>query len=786
MVSLRFAATAVTSALLLIGPSVAHSMKRDPVDYASLVENPVIKTPSHRVHSHSSFDLTFTLHNGQQKFRLQLEPNLDILHDSFEVTHLGKDGKVHRKRKIDRADHKVYKGDVYIERTGHTGWANAGWARIVVHRDGLQPLFEGTFRVDGDHHHVQTGDHYQQLKHDDDPFMDDDPNLMVVWRDSDIQSWAKKHPELKRSASTGHSCHADSLDFNTKFHELRDEAHDFGTVSPRALFGRQSIDGGSSGGNGAGVNLADTIGSVDGCPTTRKVALVGIATDCTYTKAFNGSEDALRKNIIQQVNSASQVYEASFNISLAIKNLYISPQDCPGTASSSAPWNVGCSDDVTLGDRLSLFSKWRGQSEDSNAYWTLFSTCNTDSAVGLAWLGQVCRAGSSEGSDGTGKNETIAAANVVVRTSAEWQVFAHETGHTFGAVHDCTGDACPAAQGRQSCCPLSRSACDANGRFLMNPSAADRISTFSPCSIGNICSGFKRNIKSDCLTDNKNVETFVGSQCGNGIVESGEDCDCGGEIGCGANSCCDANTCKFKTGAVCDPTNEDCCTSSCQFASAGVVCRASTGDCDPQETCAGDSPTCPTDQHTPDGDSCGSNGNLKCASGQCTSRDLQCKNMFGNMTSDSDTTKACSSSGCLLSCKSPDFGFNTCANLNQNFLDGTSCSGGGKCHNGNCEGASAVREIGDWFSDHKAIAIPVGAVIGGLILLAILSCIISCCRRRRRPKQQPQMASTWPQQYSRGANPNIPPPPPGYYNPVQGQGNQGQNQWQRGRSMRYA
>jgi len=111
------------------------------------------------------------------------------------------------------------------------------------------------------------------------------------------------------------------------------------------------------------------------------------------------------------VNDASQVYESSFNITLGIQNLTISDGSCPGSPSETAPWNQKCSNDVDLSDRLNLFSAWRGKNADSNAYWTLLSTCNTDSAVGLAWLGQLCRPGASANSGG--RNETVAGANVV-------------------------------------------------------------------------------------------------------------------------------------------------------------------------------------------------------------------------------------------------------------------------------------------------------------------------------------------------------------------------------------
>lgn len=136
----------------------------------------------------------------------------------------------------------------------------------------------------------------------------------------------------------------------------------------------------------------------------------------------------------------------------------------------------------------------------------------------------------------------------------------------------------------------------------MNPSTGNNITLFSPCSIGNICTAIGRNsVKTGCLTQNKDISTIQGSQCGNGIVEQGEQCDCGGPDGCGANSCCDPNTCKFKQGAQCDPSNEDCCTQSCQFAGSGTVCRSSTGVCDPQETCNGTTAACPVDVTAPDG-----------------------------------------------------------------------------------------------------------------------------------------------------------------------------------------
>ena len=516
---------------------------------------------------------------------------------------------------------------------------------------------------------------------------------MVVYRDSDIGEGS--HSELKRGEAE-RSCSADLLEFNTRpdhpvYNRVlkRDEGF-WGSMSINSILGKRQIDGGGDtggSGNSAGVNLKSTIGSTSGCPGTRKVALVGIATDCGFTGSFSSEDDA-RQHVITQVNTASSLYERSFNISLGIKNVITSPSSCPGTAPASAPWNTPCSGSTTITDRLNSFSKWRGTQEDSNAYWSLFTNCATGSEVGLAWLGQLCNSqatteGTSSGSSGSGSsgsNETVSSANVIAMTGNQWQVFAHETGHMFGAVHDCDSQTCADASivNSQQCCPLSTSTCDANAKYIMNPSTGQGITDFSPCTIGNICSGIGRNsINSTCLSDNKGVTTISGQTCGNGIVEEGEDCDCGGTEGCGSNTCCDPTTCKFTTGSVCDDSNEDCC-KGCQFASAGTVCRASTGQCDPQEVCPGNNSTCPADKTANDGTSCGSG--QQCASGQCTSRDSQCKTLMASYTSNNDTY-ACNSQTCQIQCASPEFGTGVCYEMQQNFLDGTECGGGGKCRN---------------------------------------------------------------------------------------------------------
>ena len=652
------------------------------MNYITLIENPLIQTPSHRVHASSHFDLHFDVHRRQQRIKLTLEPNHDILPEGASITYLNADGEAYQIEDIQRHEHKVFKGDAWIQNNGGD-WDNVGWARVVIRRDGVNPLFEGAFTIQRNHHHIQLRSYYESTRHELDPGTHhSDDEYMVLYRDSDIG-------RVKRSEGPGYTCQAGQLSFNS------DPAHKIfapeqASILPRSkglwgampigsLFGKRQIDtnGIPSGGNSGSVNLKSSIGSTAGCPSTRKVALIGVVTDCSYTGTFDSKENA-SKNVITQINTASNLYEKSFSITLGLQNLTVTDAACPGAAPAATQWNIGCAGNTTITDRLNYFSEWRGERNDSNAYWTLLTNCATGAEVGLSWLGQL---GVTTVQKSAG--EVVSGANVVAKTNTEWQVIAHESGHTFGAVHDCDSQTCADSQtvNAQQCCPLSASTCDAAAKYIMNPSTGEGISDFSPCSIGNICSALGRNsVNSSALVDNKGLTTVTGQQCGNGIVEDGEDCDCGGTASCGNNTCCDATTCKFLGNAVCDQSNEDCCT-NCQFSSSGTVCRASTGECDPQETCSGTNATCPADATAPSGQSCGASGsNLQCASGQCTSRNQQCKTLMGSYTTNNDTY-ACNSQDCTLSCASPEFGPDVCYSMQQNFLDGTVCGGGGKCQN---------------------------------------------------------------------------------------------------------
>jgi len=124
---------------------------------------------------------------------------------------------------------------------------------------------------------------------------------------------------------------------------------------------------------------------------------------------------------------------------------------------------------------------------------------------------------------------------------------------------------------------------------------------------------------------------------------------------------------------------------------------------------------------------------------------------MGGFTTQNDTF-ACSDTDCLISCQSPEFG-SQCAGIGQNFLDGTSCQGGGRCSNGMCKGSSLTKEIKSWIDNNKTLVIALSCGIGGLLVISIISCCFSRYRRRQRQAARAALIASRPP--PRG-------PPPGW------------------------
>ena len=191
----------------------ARSQAPPPIQHVSELENVVIHTPSHRIHSHSSFDITFAIHNKAEQIKLKLEPNHDVLPEDAEVQYLNVDGTISHTESIERRDHRVFKGSAWTEiEPDH--WTYVGWARLYIKRDGPDPLFEGTFSLMHDYHNIKLRTSYMRTRSEFDVIpLEKGDDYMVMFRNSDMY-WGEEHTELKRSLPDP-SCQADKLDFNS-------------------------------------------------------------------------------------------------------------------------------------------------------------------------------------------------------------------------------------------------------------------------------------------------------------------------------------------------------------------------------------------------------------------------------------------------------------------------------------------------------------------------------------------------------------------------------------------
>ncbi|XP_068439219.1 disintegrin and metalloproteinase domain-containing protein 11-like isoform X2 [Clinocottus analis] len=151
---------------------------------------------------------------------------------------------------------------------------------------------------------------------------------------------------------------------------------------------------------------------------------------------------------------------------------------------------------------------------------------------------------------------------------------------------------------------------------------------FSRCSIDEYLR-FLQLGGGSCLF-NKPSKLLDPSECGNGFVELGEECDCGSLVECARNgaNCC--KKCTLTHNAMC--SNGLCCR-DCRYELRGVTCREAVNDCDSPETCMGDSSQCPHNVHKLDGYMCDA-GQGRCYGGRCKTRNGQCKALWGYNSAD--------------------------------------------------------------------------------------------------------------------------------------------------------
>ncbi|XP_021563864.1 disintegrin and metalloproteinase domain-containing protein 5-like, partial [Carlito syrichta] len=161
---------------------------------------------------------------------------------------------------------------------------------------------------------------------------------------------------------------------------------------------------------------------------------------------------------------------------------------------------------------------------------------------------------------------------------------------------------------------------------IMTPKAvySGGVKDFSICSLDDF-KYLASNGGLKCLQSNI-VNTPVYKQlrriCGNGVLESPEECDCGTKKNCTHVKCCDPSKCKLKGGFACG--SGECCTQDCKLKAVNTLCRAKADEqCDFVEYCNGRDSYCKEDTYAHDGEYCDSGGAF-CYLGKCITVDKQC------------------------------------------------------------------------------------------------------------------------------------------------------------------
>ncbi|VBB30894.1 unnamed protein product [Acanthocheilonema viteae] len=266
---------------------------------------------------------------------------------------------------------------------------------------------------------------------------------------------------------------------------------------------------------------------------------------------------------------------------------------------TSNPVDITSNSDTTLWN----FLNWRkGLLKDhphDNAH-LLTGVVFENNIVGKAFKGTMCSYDFSGGVDMEHSDQAAFVAATI----------AHEMGHNFGMEHDIDEVECR--------CPAKS--------CIMSPSTGITRPTFwSECSMRALQHSFSRGV--DYCLRNSPKSVFGGARCGNGIVEAGEECDCGTPSSC-INKCCNPATCQLAEEAVC-ASGECCDLNTCQILPATTVCRQAVNECDLPEYCDGHMEHCPADFFVQDGHQCPDHIDDYCYNGYCGSRDAHCQHIWG-------------------------------------------------------------------------------------------------------------------------------------------------------------
>ncbi|XP_017338798.1 disintegrin and metalloproteinase domain-containing protein 9 [Ictalurus punctatus] len=320
-------------------------------------------------------------------------------------------------------------------------------------------------------------------------------------------------------------------------------------------------------------------------PQTRYVELALVVDNLRFV-FMKSNRTAVRDEMVQIANLLDTYYR-QLNIRIVLVGLEI--------FETSNPFDVGGDPRVVLGQ----FVKWRKANLTSRSDMGQLVVgqkgAYSGGILGMAYVGTVCSASSGGGISVYGDNGFQYYSTVL----------AHEMGHNLGMTHDDTR-------------------CKCDGSSCIMYSTATGSTLFSTCS-GTDFENLVLRGGGACLLNQPPQDSVISAaQCGNGILEAGEDCDCGPPQSCNSK-CCNAATCTFTKGSACAA---GLCCKDCQIVVSGTPCRQSVNQCDLPEYCNGTSAFCPSDFYLMDGLTC-EGGTAYCFEGRCQTLDYQCKQLFG-------------------------------------------------------------------------------------------------------------------------------------------------------------
>ncbi|XP_040587920.1 disintegrin and metalloproteinase domain-containing protein 25-like [Mesocricetus auratus] len=321
--------------------------------------------------------------------------------------------------------------------------------------------------------------------------------------------------------------------------------------------------------------------SYEGWWTHKHFLNLALVVDQERIRYLNGNLSRVLMELLMIVHVINKIYH---------------PMDVEVVLLGVEMWNEG--DQVTattIMDLLNHFCHWKNVSLNKrvqNDIAHLFVKRRFGIYLGLAYVGTVCIPFLNCGVD------NLVGGNLV----HFGHITAHEMGHNLGMIHDDHTCTC----GMQACLMAETD----NG-----------VPKFSNCSYAAL---FKTYAFANCLhKEKKPVSKYKLELCGNGVVDDGEECDCGSSKMCVKDPCC-REGCTLKYGAACA---FGLCCKDCQIMASGAVCREADNECDLPEWCNGESHECPNDVYLLDGSSCKDGG--YCYEKRCNKRDEQCQQIFG-------------------------------------------------------------------------------------------------------------------------------------------------------------